>query len=148
MNPPSKTVTESKWTLGDWVGMLLFLVPLAIALTAGAYLLWGFALHQGAQWDAEERERSREERAEMFRKRTPPMPDLEPRFFPTPGWKKGPMPAGTWRWGGVVLKGQNGQGFYFADFRGDHVKLIHDGRIVKPEEIALYNNSLAPPSME
>lgn len=61
-------------------------------------------------------------------------------------WKKGPLPPGTWNWGGVVLVDEEtGCGFYFADFCGDHVKLCPDGRAVKPAEIALYDNSLELP---
>jgi hypothetical protein len=65
-------------------------------------------------------------------------------------WKKGPLPPNTWHWGGVVLVGQESWGFYFADFCGDHVKIVSTNkkgpdRIVKPEEVAWYNNSLDMP---
>lgn len=65
-------------------------------------------------------------------------------------WKKGPLPAGTYNWGGVVPVGQEGgYGFYFADFCGDHVKALEAGehgesRVLKPEEVAYYDNSLEP----
>lgn len=60
-------------------------------------------------------------------------------------WKPGPLPPDTWYWGGVVLVGQTGTGFYFADFCGDHVKLCPDDKVIKAEEIAFYNNSLELP---
>lgn len=71
------------------------------------------------------------------------------------GWKQGPLPPGTWNWGGVVPRGEEPSGFYFADFCGDHV-VVQDGggpgtpiphRVLKPEDVAWYNNSLdLPPS--
>lgn len=69
-------------------------------------------------------------------------------------WKPGPLPPNTWNWGGVVPVDEVGGGFYFADFCGDHVKLVSDGktlpkegRILKAHEVALYDNSLeVPPS--
>lgn len=60
-------------------------------------------------------------------------------------WKKGPMPAGTWNWGGVVPVGTGTYGFFFADFHGDHVILIPSGKRVEPHEVAFYNNSLELP---
>lgn len=61
-------------------------------------------------------------------------------------WKSGPLPAGTWNWGGVVLKGDDPKnGFYFADFCGDHVKLCPDGRRIEPDGIQLYTNCLELP---
>lgn len=60
-------------------------------------------------------------------------------------WQKGPLPAETWGWGGVVPKDQSGDGFYFADFQGDSVKTCPDGRALKPDEVALYDNSLTLP---
>lgn len=59
-------------------------------------------------------------------------------------WKTGPLPASTYFWGGVVPVGES-SGFYFADFCGDHVKLCPDGRVLKPEEVAFYNNCLELP---
>jgi len=63
------------------------------------------------------------------------------------GWKKGPLPANTWQWGGVMLQGEGTNSLWFADFCGDHVKLF--GRKDKPRaearEIAYYNNSLVSP---
>lgn len=62
-------------------------------------------------------------------------------------WKDGPLPADTYNWGGVVLIGQNPKdGFFFADFCGDHVKLCPDGKKVNADEVLLYNNSLELPS--
>jgi hypothetical protein len=61
-------------------------------------------------------------------------------------WKKGPLPADTYNWGGVVPVGEEkGFGFYFADFCGDHVKICPDGRVLKADEVALYDNSLELP---
>lgn len=61
-------------------------------------------------------------------------------------WKDGPLPADTWNWGGVVLKGEDpANGFYFADFHGDHVTLCPDGRRVEASEVGSYNNSLDLP---
>jgi len=63
-------------------------------------------------------------------------------------WKDGPLPPGTWNWGGVVLKDM-ASGFYFADFHGDHVTLVPSGRRVEAEEVLMYNNSLElPPQNE
>lgn len=59
-------------------------------------------------------------------------------------WKKGPLPAGTWNWGGVVPVGET-SGFYFADFCGDHVEVVPGGKVLKPEEVALYDNGLELP---
>ncbi len=60
-------------------------------------------------------------------------------------WKPGPLPPNTFFWGGCVPKGEEGGGFYFADFCGDHVKLIGTDRVLKPDEVAFYNNSLELP---
>jgi hypothetical protein len=61
-------------------------------------------------------------------------------------WKPGPLPPNTWNWGGVVLKSDKGQdGFYFADFCGDHVMICPDGRRVEATDIALYDNGLTLP---
>jgi len=61
-------------------------------------------------------------------------------------WKEGPLPPNTWGWGGVVPVGTT-NGFFFADFCGDHVKIVPDGRVLKPEEVAWYNNCLHLPPM-
>lgn len=61
------------------------------------------------------------------------------------GWNKGPLPPDTYDWGGVVLKDQGGQGFFFADFCGDHVKLCPDGRRIEPDEIDQWTNCLKLP---
>lgn len=63
-------------------------------------------------------------------------------------WKKGPMPADTWNWGGVVPVDHQGTGFYFADFKGDHVLLCPGSRTLQPEEVAWYNNALTLPPGE
>lgn len=63
-------------------------------------------------------------------------------------WKQGPMPPETWHWGGVVPVESKGMGFYFADFCGDHVKLVPSGRILKSHEVAWYDNSLELPPRE
>lgn len=61
-------------------------------------------------------------------------------------WKKGPLPAGTYYWGGVVKVGQGTTGFYFADFRGDHVT-TPDGERIEADEVAFYDNSLRLPEI-
>lgn len=68
-------------------------------------------------------------------------------------WHVGPMPADTWHYGGVVLKGQEpSAGFRLADFKGDHVLLLDAGgsfgpksRRVEAADIAYWNNSLTMP---
>lgn len=66
-------------------------------------------------------------------------------------WKKGPLPSGTYGWGGVVPFDEKVQGFYFADFAGNTVKAIGAGphgktdRILQPHEVAFYDNSLELP---
>ena len=60
-------------------------------------------------------------------------------------WNKGPLPPDTWDWGGVVPTDQFAGGFYFADFCGDYVVIIPGGRVLKPDEVAYYNNSLELP---
>ena len=68
------------------------------------------------------------------------------------GWRKGPMPKNTYGWGGVVPVdfAQTG-GFFFADFFGDHVKVIGlngQERTLKPEEVEWYDNSITlPPNL-
>jgi hypothetical protein len=72
------------------------------------------------------------------------------------GWKKGPMPADTFGWGGIVStsdvtvkeleEGSYTGGFQFADFRGDHILLpMQENRRVEAENIAFYNNSITLP---
>lgn len=68
------------------------------------------------------------------------------------GWHKGPLPAETWNWGGVVPVGSDPHvGFYFADFQGDHVliqKSINGLCVwvrIQPEEVAYFNNCLSMP---
>lgn len=60
-------------------------------------------------------------------------------------WKQGPLPPDTYHWGGVVPTGNDGGGFFFADFCGDHVKLVPGGRVLKADEVAWYDNSLNLP---
>jgi hypothetical protein len=86
-----------------------------------------------------------------------PAPEVAPKAVPKaeshddPDWKKGPLPQDTWDWGGVVPVGET-SGFYFADFCGNHVKIVGlpgaDGaqRILQPDEVALYNNCLKVPA--
>lgn len=64
------------------------------------------------------------------------------------GWKPGPLPPETYFWGGVVTramadKGQDGA--HFADFCGDHVKLVPSGEVIKAEDVAFYNNCVDLP---
>lgn len=67
-------------------------------------------------------------------------------------WHKGPLPADTWGYGGVVLAEMPEQTFLFADFRGDHALLVNtesgkDGKRLDPAEILAYNNAIQlPPS--
>lgn len=60
-------------------------------------------------------------------------------------WQTGPLPPDTYNWGGVVPVGDESTGFYFADFHGDHVKVCPDGRALKADEVAFYDNSLTLP---
>ncbi len=60
-------------------------------------------------------------------------------------WQKGPLPANTWYWGGVMLVGESTYGFQFASFCGDHIKLYPDDMVVKAEDVAWYDNSLKLP---
>ncbi len=39
-------------------------------------------------------------------------------------WQKGPMPKGTYYWGGVVPFDHDGTGFFFASFHGDFVMVL------------------------
>ena len=61
-------------------------------------------------------------------------------------WRRGPLPPNTYQWGGVVPVGADTcGGFYFADFCGDHVKInpgTPDERVLKPDEVAWYDNSI------
>lgn len=64
-------------------------------------------------------------------------------------WKQGPLPKDTYGWGGVVPFDQSGDGFYFADFCGDHVKCCPGERKLLAHEVALYDNSLElPPGLK
>ena len=62
-------------------------------------------------------------------------------------WQRGPLPPDTFNWGGVVPKG-GGEGFYFADFMGDHV-LACPGDVnqqrIEPVDVEWYDNSLTLP---
>ncbi|WP_425618060.1 hypothetical protein NA78x_001753 [Anatilimnocola sp. NA78] len=60
------------------------------------------------------------------------------------GWKRGPLPANTFGWGGVVPVDLKVDGFFFADFAGDKVTLS-DGRVLKAHEVAQWNNRLSLP---
>ena len=65
------------------------------------------------------------------------------------GWKKGPLPPNTWQWGGAIPQpGQGDMGFYFADFKGDHVIINPDtpnAKRVEAWEVAFYCNCLEIP---
>lgn len=63
------------------------------------------------------------------------------------GWHAGPVPAGTYEWGAVVLQDQEGAGFYFADFKGDHLTIYRgDNKVeVKPWEVKFWNNGIKHP---
>lgn len=67
-------------------------------------------------------------------------------------WKDGPLPPGTWNWGGVVTKETAPDAFYFADFCGDHAKVQtvdKDGKWVEERveaaDVVKYDNSLTCP---
>jgi hypothetical protein len=63
-------------------------------------------------------------------------------------WKKGPLPKGTFNWGGVMVKGTSATGFHFADFCGDHVKLpMSNNKRVEAQDVAYYDNSLEVPQV-
>lgn len=67
---------------------------------------------------------------------------------PNTQWKKGPLPPGTWNWGGIVVGPRTRDpvsGFYFADFRGDHVLRLPDNERVEAADVLYYNNSLDLP---
>ncbi len=63
-------------------------------------------------------------------------------------WQKGPLPPDTWQWGAVVPADHAGTGFFFADFCGDHVRLL-DGtpgtRRLEADQVAWYDNSIGEP---
>jgi hypothetical protein len=66
------------------------------------------------------------------------------------GWREGPLPKDTYNWGGVVIAGSEGPGFYFADFRGDHVIALGadngKDRVLQPHEVKYYNNTITLPN--
>ncbi len=66
------------------------------------------------------------------------------------GWKEGPLPPNTYNWGGVTEKGEHPHdGFNFADFCGDHVKISgvegSFNTVIKADEVGWYNNCLELP---
>jgi hypothetical protein len=68
-------------------------------------------------------------------------------------WKRGPLPPGTYNWGGIINAESAGSGgFFFADFRGDHAVVIgRTGRLderVEAGEILWYDNGLELPPPE
>jgi hypothetical protein len=61
-------------------------------------------------------------------------------------WLPGPMPANTWGWGGVKLIEQGSTtGFYFADFKGDHVLINNGKKRIDPHDVAYFDNSITLP---
>ncbi len=66
-------------------------------------------------------------------------------------WQKGPLPPGTWNWGGVIPVGDVSRwgGFYFADFHGDHVTMNPGNkgfeRVLKADDVAWFCNCLDLP---
>jgi hypothetical protein len=67
-------------------------------------------------------------------------------------WKKGPLPPGTYNWGGVVTADSAGAGgFLFADFRGDHAVVIgktgHLDERVEAGDVLAYDNGLELPDL-
>lgn len=65
-------------------------------------------------------------------------------------WKQGPLPPGTYNWGGVVRAGDDPtKGFYFADFLGDKVELWKPGgetERLAPHQVGWFNNCIGMPS--
>lgn len=64
---------------------------------------------------------------------------------PVSEWRKGPLPADSWYWGGLVPADLHGSGFYYADFRGDHAILTPGDRKIEAADIAWYNNCIDMP---
>lgn len=72
-----------------------------------------------------------------------------------PGWYRGPLPAGTYNWGAVVLASNPPGTCYMADFAGDHAKVqctdlpgkvVSGGTIrVEANEILAYTNAIPLP---
>lgn len=62
-------------------------------------------------------------------------------------WKSGPLPKGTYGWGGVTLESADPKaGFQFADFCGDHVKLPYkNNERIEAHDVGTYNNALTYP---
>lgn len=63
-------------------------------------------------------------------------------------WKPGPVPPGTYGWGGVVPHGYHQKGFFFASFEGNKVVLAAGpefARVLQLDEVKLYDNSLSLP---
>lgn len=63
-------------------------------------------------------------------------------------WKKGPLPPGTYGWGGVVPDDRPmGLGFFFADFRGDVAVMNEFGKEerIPAKNVKWYDNSLTLP---
>ena len=77
-------------------------------------------------------------------------PSLDPFDL---NWKVGPLPPNTFYWGGVIPKSLDTSspddwGFYFGDFRGDHVVVNPNSPqsfVVEAKDVLLYNNSLHMP---
>lgn len=63
-------------------------------------------------------------------------------------WKEGPLPPKTYHWGGVVTHEHKYWSFSFADFCGDHVKLVPSGKRLESHEVRLYCNCLELPPRE
>lgn len=64
-------------------------------------------------------------------------------------WHRGPLPSGTYGWGGVVPAMVEfypfvGDGFYFVRFEGDRVRRVDD-TFLYSYEIAWWNNCLTDP---
>lgn len=57
-------------------------------------------------------------------------------------WQPGPMPPGTWNWGGVVTKDDC---FLFADFHGDHVIGYPGEKRIEAADVVQYSNCLEWP---
>lgn len=63
-------------------------------------------------------------------------------------WRRGPLPPNTWHWGGVVCRDTPKGYFHFANFCGDHAKLIPDDTVIEREDVLWYDNGIEEPPGE
>ena len=60
-------------------------------------------------------------------------------------WRRGPLPLNTWHWGGVVVRDTPPGYFHFANFCGDHAKLVPNDAVAEPEDILWFDNGIEEP---